>query len=144
MTLPHPPAPAAGFEFLALRGHSRVDQQFSTSSLAADAEAVGTVDLAPGWRIHKVTTNRPARVRLYTSTTQRTLDLSRPSTDDPDLESDHGLLLEVLTETGFLSMELSPAVDGYCPTGVAVPWAVQNKDAGSGIVTVTLRWVRTE
>lgn len=144
MTLPHPPAPAAGFEFLALRGHSRDDLAFSTASLAPDAEEIGTVDLAPGWRIYKVTTNRPARVRFYTSTTQRSLDLGRDIATDPDLESDHGLLLEVLTATGFLSMELSPEVDGYCPTGIAVPYAVQNKDAGSGIVTVTLRWVRTE
>lgn len=144
MTAPAPPAPAAGFVFLALRGWSRQDTSFSTASLAAGASAVGTVDLAPGWRIAKVTTNRPARVRLYTSTTQRGLDLSRPVTDDPDRTTDHGLLLEVLTGVGFLSMELSPEVDGYCPSGIAVPWAVQNKDSGSGIVTVTLRWVRTE
>ena len=144
MTLPLLTPPDAGFEFLALRGHSRVDQAFSTASLAADAEEVGTVNMAPGWRISKVTTNRPARVRLYTSTTQRTLDLGRPVDQDPDLESDHGLLLEVLTVSGFLSMELSPAVDGYCPSGIAVPYAVQNRDAGSGVVTVTLRWVRTE
>lgn len=144
MTTPLLTPPAAGFDFLALRGHSRQDKVFSTASLAPDAEAVGTVDLAPGWRIYKVTTNRPARVRLYTSTTQRTLDLGRAIADDPDLESDHGLLLEVLTDGSPNAFELSPQVDGYCPSGIAVPYAVQNKDAGSGVVTVTLRWVRTE
>lgn len=144
MTAPAPVAPAAGFQFVGLRSWSRIDQAFSTASLAAGVEAVGSVVLAPGWRLYKVTTNRPARVRLYTSTTQRGLDLSRPVTDDPDTASDHGLLLEVLTQSGFLSMELSPEVDGYCPSGVSVPWAVQNADSVTGIVTVTLRWVRTE
>lgn len=144
MTAPAPPAPAVGFELLGLRSYSRVATTFSTASLASAASEVGTVDLAPGYRLLKVQANRPARLRLYGTTGQRSLDVGRPEGTDPDTDTDHGLFLEFIFGASLLSAVLSPEVDAHVPSGVAVPWAVTNKDASTGVVTITLTWVRTE
>lgn len=120
---------------------SRQVATFTTGSLADNASDTGTVTLAPGYRLLRVATDKPARVRLYTSTAARTGDSSRPPGTDPT--GDHGVILDFVT-TADLDWGLSPTVDGYLDAGADVPWAVTNTSGSTGAVTVTLTWVQTE
>lgn len=144
MTAPTPTAPAAGFEFLALRGWSRQNAIITTSSIANNATENGSLTLAPGWRLYKVTFNVGARLRLYASIAQRLADAGRAVGTDPDITTDHGLFFDFVAGDGILSAVLSPLVDGYCPSGVSVPYAVTNLSGGTASIEVTTTWVRTE
>lgn len=48
----------------------------------------------------------------------------------------------VFTTAGTLT--LSPTVDGFLPSGTAVPYLIQNRTATTGTVQVDMTWVRTE
>jgi hypothetical protein len=124
---------------------ARASAAVTTASLAASASEAGTINLANGYRLMRVTTNRPARVRLYTTAAKQTADASRAIGTAPT--GDHGLILEAVTTSGVLSTDLSPMVDGFdgatTPTG-AIPYHVTNKDSTTGTVTVTFLWIRTE
>lgn len=122
---------------------SRKTATFTTASVADAAADMGTVTLAPGYRLLRIATDRAARIRLYTSTAARTADTSRPAGTDPT--GDHGVMLDMVTTSGDLDWGLSPAVDGYLDTvGTAVPFAVTNLSGSTGTVTVDLTWVQTE
>jgi len=116
-----------------------------TASLAPDAAASGTVTLAPGYRLLRITTSRASRVRLYTAAAKRDADVARPVGTDP--AGDHGLMLEFVSAATLLSADLSPVVDGFdgkaVPDG-AVPYRVANLDVSTGSVTVSFMWLRTE
>jgi hypothetical protein len=49
-----------------------------------------------------------------------------------------------LVFTGAGTLTLSPTVDGFLPSGVAVPYAIQNNSAGAAPVEISMTWVRTE
>jgi hypothetical protein len=91
-----------------------------------------------------IETDVPARTRLYTTTTARTADAARAIGDDPDLTTDHGVLMDFVTDSGLLVATLSPLVDGYVPSGSSVPYAVTNLSGGTTVVTVILTYLRTE
>ena len=114
-------------------------------TLAVGADVEGTVDLAIGYRIIKLETNRPAWVRLYATEAQKDADAGRAITVDPT--GDHGIVVEVITGSALLSLGLSPVPQGYSlestPT-VSIPYRVENRDSVSGPVTVTLTWQAQE
>lgn len=136
--------PAAGFTYFGLRGFTREDLVLTSASLAPGAVESGTIDLAPGWRLAHIATDVEARLRLYDTTGHRTSDISRPIGTDPTLTADHGLLFEFVTTATLLSASLSPLVDGYCPSGIAVPYSLTNLSGSTTAVEVTLAWLRTE
>lgn len=124
---------------------TRTTATITTASLAANVSEAGTVTLANGYRLLSITTNRPARVRLYTAVGYRNADASRAIGTYPT--GDHGLVVEYITASGLLSAVLSPVVDGYdskaTPDGTAA-YQITNLDSGAGVVTVSLLWIRTE
>lgn len=81
-----------------------------TESLADDASYVSTVDLGNTYIINRVSTDRPARVRLYVSTEAQTADESRAPEVLPT--GNHGVLLDIVTAAGNLDWMVSPAVVG--------------------------------
>ena len=101
----------------------------------------------PSIRMFKITTNRPARVRMYPTDEHRAADLNRPIGTRP--HGDHGRLLEVVTEPGILTLHLSPAVDFTSETVDGVPASdfyvtLTNLDSVAGAVVTTYHYVRTE
>jgi hypothetical protein len=98
-----------------------------------------------GYRVLRLATNRAARVRLYTTTAKRDADTARAVGVTPT--GDHGLVLDVVTTSGVLALDLSPTVDGWdakaTPDG-AIPIRVTNLDNVTGTVNVTLTYLRTE
>lgn len=115
-----------------------------TSSLLLNKQTEnGLIDLQAGYRILRIQTNVPARVRLYDSVTSRTNDEFRVAGVDPT--GSHGVILDFVTSVDILDWWMNPVVDGYMQTDTfEVPIAVTNLDVNSQVVTTTLTWVRSE
>jgi hypothetical protein len=117
----------------------------TTASLAANAAETGTLLLANSYRLLRITTTAPARVRLYTATAKRDADTSRPVGTDPT--GDHGLILEFVSTASLLAADLSPTVDGFdgktTPDG-NIPYTITNTGTGAAAIGCTLTWIRTE
>lgn len=124
-------------------GWARQTKTLVTGPLASGATATGTVELAGSYRALRVTTDVPARVRLYTNAAKRDQDLARPVGVKPS--GDHGRMLEVVTTTALPALDLSPTLDGFVEDGTQeVPFSVTSTSPSGGAVTVTLIWIRTE
>lgn len=124
---------------------SRATATSTTGTLAADATETTAITLRKGYRLYKVETNRPARVRLYATASQRDADVGRARGTDPT--GDHGLVLDYVTTATQLSAALAPAVSGVNMEAVpstAIPMTVTNLDTVAGTVTVTLTYAPTE
>lgn len=122
---------------------ARAQAVVSTSAIAANATENVTLSVHPGWRAFRLQSSRPARVRIYRTSTQRTADSARAIGTLPS--GDHGLLLEYVTTAADLDRSLSPAVDMHSDdAGSDFAVAITNLDSVTGIVTVTFDYVRTE
>lgn len=116
----------------------------ATSLLTPGETEASSVIGFPGWRVIRLETNRPARVRLYSRSAQRDADLDRGIGVKP--QGNSGRLLEVVTYTGELSWDMNPtvdlaAVDKADPTFYV---SVTNLDLVTGSVVTTYTYVRTE
>jgi hypothetical protein len=120
----------------------RATATITTGSLAHMAEETGTKTLAAAYRLQAITTDRACRVRLYTTSAKRTADIARPWGVDPP--NDSGLILEYLASGAITDVVLSPQVDGVCPTGTTVYYAIDNRSGGTSTVQVALQWLRQE
>lgn len=124
-------------------GWARQTKTLITGPLASGATATGTVDLAGSYRVLRVATDVPARVRLYTNAAKRDQDLARPVGVKPS--GDHGRMLEVVTTAALPAMDLSPTLDGFVEDGSdAVPYSVTSTSPSGGAVAVSFVWIRTE
>jgi hypothetical protein len=116
----------------------------TTAVLASGAIETGIVTAFPGWRVIKLATNRPARIRLYPTMVQRNSDLGRGIGTKPT--SNSGRLLEVVTYVGVLTLVMNPTVD-LAAIDEANPVffsSVTNLDSVTGSVVTTYTYVRTE
>lgn len=115
-----------------------------TSSLTPGSIETGAVSAFPGWRVIRLTTNRPARVRLYPTIAQRDADINRGVGIRP--KGNSGRLLEVVTYAGELTWDMNPTVD-LASADKADPTffsSVTNLDSVTGPVVTTYTYVRTE
>ena len=122
---------------------TRATLSTTTASLANLATENGTLAFAAGYRLLKVDVDKACRVRVYNSSAQRTADASRAIGQNVDIATDHGLVLEYVA-TALIDAELSPTVDGYCPSGTDAYYAIENRSGSTGTVTVIFTWIRTE
>jgi hypothetical protein len=93
--------------------------------------------------IIKVATDVPARVRLYDTAAHQAADVGRAVGTDP--ASGAGVVLDVVTVGGALTVPLSPEADGSSLETVPsanIPLTVNATNAGT--VTATLTWLQTE
>ena len=89
-----------------------------------------------------IETDYAAWVTLYTSSANRTSDLSRSITTDPTPSS--GVIAEAIT-TGAQKVWFSPAVLGYSTDGtINIPVKIYNNGAGTTSISVTLTLVQLE
>lgn len=122
----------------------RAEFDHPTSVLAPGATELGTVSAFPGWRVIRLETNRPARVRLYPTIAQRDADLPRSVGIKP--KGNSGRLLEMVTYAGQLIWDMNPTVD-LAAADKADPTffvSVTNLDSVTGPVVTTYTYVRTE
>lgn len=119
---------------------NREDATFAAASLANNAVATNTVNIATRYQLLHITTSHPCRVRLYTSAAQRDADLTRPIGTDPI--GNHGLLFEFISTSGLLSSDLSPLVDGFA-VDLAISYSITNLSGTAQTISVTLNHVKT-
>lgn len=135
--------PASKFVDGVLPSYDRLTATRNTPSLAQYDEWSGTMDVALGYRLLHIETNRPARVRLYVDTDYRDADAARILGAPPS--GDHGCILEYVTTAGLLAAYLSPIVDGATFTGdETVAALIQNLDTTTGVVDLDLLYTVTE
>lgn len=128
---------------LTARIFTRTTVTHTTASLPAAGRSESTIALPAGYRLYDISTNRPARVRLYDTVAHQATDSARAVGVDP--ATDSGVLLDYVTTPALLTASLSPLVDGWDGNGDGqVPITVDNRDTATGTVTVTFTYVRTE
>jgi hypothetical protein len=125
-------------------GFARHETVDTTEVLVSGQTDSRDLELYPSVRIFKMSTNRPARVRMYPTATMRDADLTRPIGTRPS--GNHGRLLEVVTTAALLELVLSPAVDVTSSAAFDGTFyvSVTNLDNASGAVAVTYDYFRTE
>lgn len=123
----------------------RTTSTANTASLGPGlSDSATTIPLAPGYRLYRVQTSYPARVRLYESTAARDADLARPIGTDP--ASNTGVVLDYVTPSNAI-YNLSPLVDGAnldTTSSSDIPMCVTNLDAATRSIAVTLTYLPTE
>lgn len=124
---------------------SRGDVVATTSSLADQAEATGTVALGKSFFLIRVAADRACRVRLYSTAAARAADAARAIGTDPSGE--HGLISDHVLTAGNLIFDLSPQVLGANLEAVlssAIPYAIQNRSGATHTVEVTFTRITLE
>jgi hypothetical protein len=110
---------------------------YTTASLADAATENGSIALGKIGLIKKVTADRAARIRLYTSSAYRTADAARPIGTDPDGE--HGVQMDLYLTPSNLVWDMAQAIpffDGQStPTGIVYA-AIENKSGSTSTVAV--------
>lgn len=116
-----------------------------TAAIAQNTMEIGYVTLAKSFQLRKLTTNRPARVRLYMTVGDMTADLSRPFSTTPPANS--GVILDIQTNGSTLYQRFDYPIEGYddkiTPDG-QIAFAVTNLDTVTDVVEFTLAYLRTE
>lgn len=125
-------------------GYVRDSLNDSSPVIAAGAYSYRTLEMFPSVRLFKISTNRPARVRIYPTEVHRENDLNRPIGTKP--HGDNGRLLEVVTTPDVLLLYLNPTVDITSDEGASSDFfaTLNNLDTVSGAVAVTYNYIRTE
>jgi hypothetical protein len=122
---------------------TRSSVTITTASLADEAVEDDEVTIAAAYRLMTIDVDNACRVRLYKSSAARSADAARPVGTDVDIATDHGLIFEYVATAAIAAM-LSPLVDGFCPTGSDVYYAIQNLSGGTTAIEVTFDFIRTE
>lgn len=122
---------------------NRLTATATTTSLAAGASTTATsIILSRIYRLLSITTDRPARIRLYGTVAAQTADLNRVIGSDPAPGAD--VMFDYVTATGALTAVMSPLVDGSnmetIPTNI-IAMTVQNLDSITSTVTVTFTYI---
>lgn len=123
---------------------ARSEQEETTAVLDPGEQHLDTLTAAPSLRLYKISSNRPARVRVYSDETARNTDQDRGIGRKPPPNS--GRLLEVVTTAGMLELVLSPAVDLVSAAEFVSDFyvSVTNLDSVAGAVVITYYYIRTE
>lgn len=115
-----------------------------TITVAAGAEASVNLPLSTAFTIWKITTDKAARIRLYSTPGDRTTDTSRSTTTAPD--PGVGLITEVITTGSLLSVPMTPPQSGASlettPSNNIA--ALIKNNGASADVLLTITWTRAE
>lgn len=114
---------------------------YVTALLAVSGRETGTVILGRFGVLWKVTTNYPARVRLYASATYAANDAARPVGADP--VGDHGVYYDLLTVPAQMSFLAAPPVQFVGGITGALTIVVENRDSVARAITVTFDYLKT-
>lgn len=124
----------------------RRDVIFNTGILAHAASAQFVVDLYPQDRIIRVAVTAGCRIRAYATLDQLEADVDRSVFLDPDIEINHGLLLEVsMSWIRLPVIDLSPVTTVYRKMlDGDVYFNVTNTHGSTTDIRVTLTTTRSE
>jgi hypothetical protein len=135
-----------GIDDGAVSGTTRGDVVLTTASLADLATETGTVALGKKFDLLSATADRPCRVRLYTNAAARAADAARPAGTDPDLSTNHGVICDLVFQTGHLFIEtINVAGQNMDVTTVSnIYYSVINLSGSAHTVQITFTRQETE
>ena len=123
---------------------NRANVLINTGSIANAATFTGTITLAKGYAVYKITTTNAAWVRLYSNVATQSSDSSRGQDTDPQPGS--GVMVEAITNGANIVL-ISPAAVGWNdenPVSNAIPISVTNLSGGSADIGVTFTYLGLE
>lgn len=130
----------------AMRVTATVTTGFLNAAGTSSDTWTGTISMQQGYRLYRIQTDNPARVRVYTTAAKQTADKSRARGVAPT--GDHGLVLDATTTSSLLAYDLQPQPLGASmetTPSINIPITVSNLGATSvNSITVTLVYVDTE
>lgn len=112
------------------------DVAATSADLATGDGAFGSLQLGKAYRLVKLVTNKPCRLRLYASPEQRAADGDRNRDEDP--QGDHGVIAEMIMTDDILSLTLLPAPHGYVENDTKTTYFSVVNDGSAGDLTFTL------
>ena len=124
---------------------SRSDLIGTTLNITSGTTGDCQIAAYKSYLLSKVVTDRPAWVRIYSSTTARTNDLTR--SEATDALPGTGVIAEVITTSGSLTQLITPGVFGFnsdSPVTNTLYMSVTNKSTGQSFVSVTLTLLQLE
>lgn len=107
-----------GYAFKAGGGSGTPDVPFSITINCASSD--GIVEIADSFLIESITTSVGGRFRLYRDEVSRNADSGRPVVVDPT--PGRGLLLETVTTSQLLGIDLAPIVPGSPSASASCAW----------------------
>lgn len=125
--------------------YTRTTTTYTTAVKISGHTETGAITLSTGYRLLKIATSSPARVRMYSTLAYQAADKTRAIGVLPS--GDHGLALEFLSDSALLAKTLTPGVEGESLEATpisAIPITVQNTSLTDVAVSVTLTWIGTE
>lgn len=137
------------FEFLGLEGQSatgiRNEVEYVSGLLNQNQNESSVIEIDKAFVMYRISTDRPARVRLYTKSSYRDADLLRPI--GTDISGESGLIAEVVTTLSSLSIDFSPLALGAdlksIPDGL-IAISIMNLDSVASGVTITIDKLKLE
>lgn len=135
----------AGFNTGAGILQSRATVAVTTVALTSGSVSNLSVSMAKTYTLLNITTDNPARVEVYKNTNERAADSGRPigTPANPGV----GLIAEVVTTSGALSIDLSPqpiGSDTDSPVTSLIPIAVTNTGTGTTAIHVAFTFLPME
>jgi hypothetical protein len=130
---------------------SRTTITATTISLSPNAQTnLDLLNGAASYILLQIGSDFPARIRIYSSDTARTADVSRPEGTDPLPGS--GIISEVITFSGLpiiipgaFTQNMTPAVAGFTENAAnTIPLRVTNKDNTNRVITIYLKLIKLE
>lgn len=124
---------------------TRTSNFADTNLLSPDAADYITITTAKTYVLHKIETDNPAWVTVYTDPSSRTADSSRSETTDPIPGT--GVIAEVIT-TGATTQKITPGTIGWndesTPSTNAYLKVVNKDPSVNKVIRVTLHYVALE
>lgn len=123
-------------------GAARATSVYTTAALVAGQTEQGLVTLARGYRVLAITTDVPARVRLYSTAASRSADLTRAPGAYPAPGCD--IVLDYLTYAGLgtpaRAVVAPQAIGSNMETEPSSAIPITVSAVGDGVVVITLVW----
>jgi len=121
---------------------SRTTAAFTSSSLAVNATATGTINIAKSFTLVSVQVSAKARLRLYQTTATRDADLSRLETTPP--EGQHGLITDMIPDLS--ARPNYGRVGNNCESSptAAIAYSLTNRSTSTAAITVTITYIPLE
>lgn len=117
----------------------------TTTSLSPQATESGIVTMARAFTVLKITTDYPARVRLYDTVAHRDADVNRAVGIYPSDSS--GCLFEFITTASLLTAPIIRPVNGFnaeATVSSSIAYNITNMDGSTRAITATLAFLPTE
>lgn len=117
-------------------------ETITATSLANDANLLTTFNYSTHYRINRIETDIPARVRIYTNIAGRDADENRSILTQP--EDNIGCVLDIVTTDTLKDIDILPQAHGYKRGGgIAIPITITNLSGTTDDVEVKIHIVKT-